>query len=269
VTIERAHRLVTLAFSHYNEKARWALDHCGVDYEERRLMPGFSQIGALLATRGHGGRADAVSTRLSTPVLITREGERLCDSTDIACWASSRCGGGEPGPLFPTPEVLERVVALGRELGPYTRLAAYWYALRSKTAMRTLAEGNVSQRQALAFRALAPLGGALIRRALGVNETGLRRATERVRAQVAKVEERLERGPYLVGDAFTAADLTFASLLAPVLLVTRAEGYGATFPEPSELEPEACDLIAEVRASRGGAFALEMFRRHRRERWSA
>src|SRR6185436_16120405 len=150
------HRLVTLAFSHYNEKARWALDWCGVDYEERRFLPGFSQLGVAVATRGRGGKADKVSSRWSTPVLVTREGERLCDSTDIARWASERAGGGSPGPLFPRPEVLELVEGFGTKLGPATRLVAYWYALRSPTAMRTLAERNVSRRQALAFRAVAP-----------------------------------------------------------------------------------------------------------------
>src|SRR5262245_22479545 len=67
-----AHRLVTLVFSHYNEKARWALDYCGIDYEERPYMPGFSQLGVMLATRGRGGAADNHSTRWSTPVIRTR-----------------------------------------------------------------------------------------------------------------------------------------------------------------------------------------------------
>src|SRR6266850_4044034 len=114
-------RLVTLVFSHYNEKARWALDYCGVEHEERAYLPGFSQLGVMLATRGRGGRADHVSSRWSTPVLITDDGDRLCDSTDIARWASARAGAGagDPGPLFPDPEVLELVLALGRDLGPH------------------------------------------------------------------------------------------------------------------------------------------------------
>ena len=84
------HRLVTLAFSHYNEKARWALDVCGVEYREERWMPGFSQLAVLAATKGKGGKRDDVSSRLSTPVLITSEGETIVDSTDVARWASRR-----------------------------------------------------------------------------------------------------------------------------------------------------------------------------------
>src|SRR5438552_2281956 len=82
---------------------------------------------------------------------------------------------------------------------------AFWHALRSETALRTLAEANVSPRQALAFRALAPLGAALIKRGLRIDEAGVRRALERVRSQIAGMNEALERGPYLVGETFTAA----------------------------------------------------------------
>lgn len=253
------HRLITLAFSHYNEKARWALDRCGIEYEERRFMPGFSQIAVMIATRGRGGQADKVSTRFSTPVLITRDGEAICDSTAIAEWASAQAGDR----LFPVPEVRELVDSFGRELGPYTRLLAYWHVLKKPRVVRSLARDNVSPRQALAFRVFAPIGTQLIRRGLGVTEARSQRALERVRAQVAQVEERLEGRRYLVGDSFTAADLTFAALMAPVLLITRAEGYGATLPDAEELGSEVRALIAEMRGTRAGAFALEMYRRHR------
>jgi glutathione S-transferase len=261
--MSRGNRLVTLVFSHYNEKARWALDYCGIPYDERRLMPGFSQLGVLVATRGRGGTADTVSSRLSTPVLLTEDGATLCDSTAIARWASSRADGGGPGPLFPDPAVLDLVDGFGRDLGPHTRLVGYWHAFRSKTAMRTLAERNVGRCQALAFRMLAPFGRGLIKRGLDVTDARCQRSLDRVRAQLAMVEERLERGPYLVGDTFTAADLTFAALMAPILVVGRDEGYGATLPTVDELGPDARELVAEMRPTRPGRFALDMFRRHR------
>jgi glutathione S-transferase len=257
-------RLVTLIFSHYNEKARWALDHCGIEYEERAFMPGFSQLGVLVATRGRGGRRDSVSTRWSTPVLLTQDGETLFDSTDIAQWAAARARSNGADPLFPVPEVLDLVVALGTDLGPQTRLVGYWHALQQKALLGTVASRNVSRRQALAFRVFAPLGSVLIARQLGVNDEGYRRSMTQIRALLAKIEERLTRGPYLVGDTFTAADLTFASLMAPILLVSREEGYGASFPSLDEIGPGAREVVDEMRARPAGAFALEMFRRHRR-----
>ena len=259
------HRLVTIAFSHYNEKARWALDWCGIPYRESRYMPGFSQLAVLVATRGRGGSADDVSTKLSTPVLVKEDGTTLCDSTAIARWASATVGPGD-GPLFPGPEVLDLVDRFGRELGPATRLAAYRHAFESTTAMRTMARRNVGRLQATAFELVSPVGKVLMRKALGITEARGRRAVERVRRLGAEMGDRLSKSAYLVGDRFTAADLTFAALMSPVLMVTREEGYSAAFPDITELGAEAADLVAEMRASRAGAFAVEMFRRHRRAR---
>jgi glutathione S-transferase len=158
-------RLITLAFSHYNEKARWALDWCGVKYHEDRYLPGFSQLAVLAATRGRGGRADRVSTRMSTPVLVTEGGRALCDSTDIARWASATLALGGDGPLFPEPSVGALVDELGVELGPYVRLLAYFHVMRAPGAMDVLATENVGRGQALAFRVLAPLGRRYLTRA--------------------------------------------------------------------------------------------------------
>ena len=260
---------MTLAFSHYNEKARWALDYCGVPYDDRRLMPGFSQVGVMLATRGRGGTPDKVSSRWSTPVLITRDGDTLCDSTAIALWASSSLAGGGDGPLFPQPAVRDLVVELGRELGPYTRLIGYWHLLRDDQMMAKLARDNVSRRQALAFRAFSPVGKILLRRGLRIDDKRYGRALERARTQLALAEQRLAGRRYLVGDRFTAADLTFASLMAPLLLIQRDEGYSAGLPGLDDLSEDARALVTEIRASPAGRFALEMFRRHRHSRHDA
>lgn len=264
------HRLVTLAFSHYNEKARWALDWCGIPYREDRYLPGFSQLAVLGATRGRGGRADRVSTRLSTPVLITREGRALCDSTEIARWASAAIAGGDgdPGPLFPHAEVGKWVDHFGTALGPYTRLVGYYHVLRAPAAMRAMVRANVGAAQALGFRAVAPLGKRLLARSLGVTAERAARAVERVRAEVERVEQRLASRRYLVGDTFTAADLTYAALLAPALLVSASEGYGATFPDVEQLPEDARTLVDEMRARPGGQFALDMYCSHRRQRWA-
>ena len=61
-----------IEISHYNEKARWALDYKGIPYELRTPMPGTHRLAALRLTRGkherRGGscprcRASATSSR--------------------------------------------------------------------------------------------------------------------------------------------------------------------------------------------------------------
>src|ERR1700742_3810278 len=70
--------LITIPISHYCEKARWALDWAGVDYEERGHLQGIHWIPAPRA----GGRKTA-------PVLVW--GDRFfADSADIVEEASAK-----------------------------------------------------------------------------------------------------------------------------------------------------------------------------------
>ncbi|MEO6575733.1 MAG: glutathione S-transferase N-terminal domain-containing protein, partial [Polyangiaceae bacterium] len=52
-------RLVTIPFSHYCEKARWAADHLRAPYVEEAYIPG----GHLRAVSKEGGR--------TVPILVT------------------------------------------------------------------------------------------------------------------------------------------------------------------------------------------------------
>jgi glutathione S-transferase len=262
----KENRLVTIVFSHYNEKARWALDWTGTDYVEEAWMPFFSHFAVIAATRGKGGRSDSASSRFSTPILVTKDGQRICDSTDIARWASAKLPGD---PLFPTPGVIDLVERFGKTIGPSTRLVAYWHLLKSKTALRTITERNVGPVQSTAFRALAPFAKQAIQRTLGVDDRRKARAIEKVKGELVFVEELLSKHRYLAGDHFTAADLTFASLFVPATLPTREEGFAAALCDQSELSEEARDLVAEMRATRAGKFALEMFAKHRHETFKA
>jgi glutathione S-transferase len=64
-------RLICIPFSHYCEKARWALDRRGIAFVEEGHLP----ILHTRATRPAGGR--------STPLLVVDGGPTLTDSTDI------------------------------------------------------------------------------------------------------------------------------------------------------------------------------------------
>ena len=89
--------LVTIPFSHYCDKARWALDRAGIPYEERAHLPLLHYLPARLAG---GGK--------TVPVLKTPE-RTLCDSTDILHWVDARLPA--PRRLFPDePEARAEVV---------------------------------------------------------------------------------------------------------------------------------------------------------------
>ena len=255
----RPHRLITLAFSHYNEKARWALDRYAIPYSEEPHMPFVCSLAVAVATRGRGGKADRTSSRYSTPVLILNDGRVLSDSTDIVRFAAE----GDNS-FFPSSEVSELVDHYGDQLGPYTRLLAYWHLGRHPGMIEQLAADNVGSRQAKVFQRLAPLMQSQLTRALGLTEKGRDRAMARLREELDATGSRLADRDYLCGDRFTAADLTFAALLSPVLCITPEEGFGAIPPELASLDDEAQALISEVRAHRAGQFALRIYGEERR-----
>ena len=87
------------------------------------------------------------------------------------------------------------------------------------------------------------------------------RRAELARAKILAALDRLEAelgpGDYLVGDGFTVADLTAASLLYP--LVQPPEG--PRFPQP----PEALERFrAPLKERPGYRWVQEMFAKHRR-----
>ena len=252
-------RLITIRFSHFNERARWALDRLGVAYEEEPYMPLFHILAVARATRGRGGAADRHSTRYSTPVLITDSGRVLCDSRDIVRWASDTFGN-EATSLYPAaqrPEIEAFERDVEQRLGPHTRRVAYHIAFSDPALTAALATRNVSERQARAFRLVAPLVVALIRRRLRVDRYAA--SLDVVRAFVGELAPRLAGRSYVVGDRFTSADLTLASLLAPLLLPTREEGYGAVLPAIAELPEPGAAIVKEMRTGAVGQFCLRMF----------
>jgi glutathione S-transferase len=101
-----------------------------------------------------------------------------------------------------------------------------------------------------------------IDRYLDVSPATAAKSEEAVRTVFDQVAQRLEDGrAYLCGDRFTAADLTFASLAAPMLMPPE---YGVPLPQPEELPTDMAATIRELRAHPAGTHALAMFREERR-----
>ncbi len=87
------------------------------------------------------------------------------------------------------------------------------------------------------------------------------RKPERVRGVFTQVDERLRGGRrFLVGDRFTAADLTFAALAAPVLLPAECR---AAAPALEAVPATMREEILRLRDTDAGQFALRLFAQER------
>lgn len=253
------HRLITIRFSHYAERARWALDRARIAYREEPHLPLLHFPAVVLATRGRAGRADKASSPYSTPVLITDDGRALRDSGDIVRYAAEQSGED----LHPVPEVAEVEQRLHDRLGPHGRRVTYYFLFDNPDLLPPLARRNVGRAEAALFNAMLPITRRFLVRRLGIDRESAERSMQIARAEFAYVEELLGDRDYLVGDRFTAADLTFAALSAAVLLPGAGEGYGANLPTRDEMPAGPRALCDELRATRAGRHALRMYAEER------
>jgi glutathione S-transferase len=245
--------LITIPISHYCEKARWALDWAGVAYEERAHL----QVLHWIPVTRAGGKKTA-------PVLVW--GDRVfAESADIVEEASAKAPPNRS--LFPDdPTAAAEVRALQGDfdarLGPEGRRWMY-NALRGRRDI-AVAYGCTGvpawQRRALPFA--YPVAARIIDRYLDVTPATAAQSEADVRAVFDSVAKRLDDGrPYLCGERFGAADLTFASLSAPMLMPPE---YGVPLPQPDELPAEMAATVRELRTHPAGAYARKMFREERR-----
>lgn len=260
-------RLVSIKISHYNEQARWALDFAGIPFIEHGYMPILHGPAVAIAV-GFSGKGDRVSTRFSTPVLTRKGQPPLTDSREIMRFAHGELAAREQGPGlgFDDLAVQQWVDHFHDKLGPHTRRAGYGFGLQELSVLRRLGWANVGPWQARLFAVVAPIGRALIRRSLGVTPEGAAKSADKVREQFRHVGKHLATREFLEGGRFSAADISFASLAAPSLLVQPEEGYGAVFPRLDEGPPAARAFAEELRAMPAGIFAMRMFREYRRRR---
>jgi glutathione S-transferase len=245
--------LITIPISHYCEKARWALERADIAYRESAHL----QVVHWIPVARAGGRKTA-------PVLVW--GDRVfADSAEIVEEASAR-GRPDRSLFSDEPAVAAEVRALQREfdevLGPEGRRWMY-FNLRGRRDI-AIAYGctGVPTWQRRALPLVYPLAARIIDRYLDITPASAERSELEVGAVLDSVAERLGDGrPYLCGEVFSAADLTFASLAAPLLMPPE---YGVPLPQPGELPPAMAAKVREFRAHPAGAHALKMFRKERR-----
>jgi glutathione S-transferase len=245
-------RLITIPISHYCEKARWALERCGLPYREQRHVQGIHRIAAR---RAGGGQ--------TVPVLVTPEAV-IGESEQILLWVDRRTPPEDR--LFPAraparDEVLSLCRRFDEQLGPRGRRLMYVHMLSQRRLALAYNNEGVPRWEDRAIRWGWPLAAGFIRRELGI-VPGIEAEDEAaVFGELDHVAGLLADGrPYLCGERFGAADLTFAALSAAVLVPPQ---YRVPLPQPELMAAPTAALVRRARTHPAGQYALGLFARHR------
>jgi len=196
-----------IPLSHFSEKVRWTLDYKGIAHR-RQVLGADYLIRAWWAT-GRG----------KLPILWL-DGRAIGDSTQIIAALEERY----PEPRLYPADATERQRALALEdyldeqLGPALRAAVVTPLFRHDpdVALRVLTTGMPDK----AYKTLRPLlriFPAYYRFRHKISDANLEADRATVAAALDRIEQERRGRPYLVGDAFSVADLTAAALLGALI----------------------------------------------------
>ncbi len=241
--------LYQFPLSLYCEKTRWNLDAKGLNYDCQDLIPGLHLFTAWL-----------LAGQRSLPIL--RDGQiALGDSTKIALHLEQYY---PDHPLIPKdPDAKQAVLKMDDwfdELGDHVRRYCWSTAINSPEVNQIFFsfKGYSLWKQKLA-ESCKPLLRLMIRRTFRVYDTEVAHSWDCIQQGLIQLEEWLggQVDHYLVGDQFSLADLTAASMLAPLVGPENSPWSDARL---SQLGRQQRD---ELRTSLAGQWVLRLYKDYR------
>ena len=234
--------------SHFNEKARWALDYKRIAHHRKVL--GADYLFRAWRATGHG----------TLPILFL-DGRAIGDSTHIIAALEARYP--EP-PLYPADaSARERALALedyfDEQLGPALRAVMVTPLFRNdpELALRALTTGMPDEAYGN-LRPLMRIFPSFYRFRHKISDARLEADRATVNAALDRIEQERQGRAYLVGDTFTVADLTAAALLGPMLQPPEIQ-----YPFQVEFPPYMQEHRAGLLQHPAALWATGIYRLHR------
>ena len=237
-----------IPLSHFSEKVRWTLDYKGIAHR-RKVLGADYLIRAWRAT-GRG----------TLPILFV-EGRAIGDSTRIIAALEERY----PEPALYPHDAAARRRALELEdyfdehLGPALRAAVVTPLFRNDPdlALGMLTTGMPDKAYQM-LRPLVRIFPTFYRFRHKISDAKLDADRATVNAALDRMEQERQGRAYLVGDAFTVADLTAAAMLSPLLQPPETQ-----YPLRIELPPYLQEYRATLLRHPATQWAAGIYRQHR------
>lgn len=249
----KAPLLVNLAPAVSTDVCRWCFEYWGMAHRESMHVPIFHVLALVWYKTSNSERPVVLdgSSRYKTEAGITAHFDPLAPPERR---------------LIPDGELGQRVLAETNYYHKIMRLGTvqymYWNLLKHKHLISpSFTRGTPWVEPPLA-QVFYPLIKLALIVSLKLSETNAAKGIKTVSDGFDRVEAALSDGrPYLLGEQFTLADLTFAASAAPIIL---ANGYAGHLPELEEVPLDMQTVILEFRQRPAGIFAQRMYDLHRK-----
>ncbi|CAF1374751.1 unnamed protein product [Rotaria sordida] len=270
--------LITIRFSHYCEKARWALDllqhaasHKSTQEQLERIENDshrYIEHSRSILTHMISSLWHTSGFSSSTPVYITRDKHVLKDSSDILHYVSDElCKLGKPT-LYPTAEVEELENYFNQILGIHVRRYGYWLMFQTDDMEDELRNcwlrGTVGFEKWTQQHFFGPIK-ALATKGMNIQEQPSLISKQHIDEVFEKVNQMLEEhdGLYLFKTTYpTAADLTFASLAYPMIFPSQCDELIIKY-EPNIMSRQMYEQVTAYREQQAGKLVLRMYEQDR------
>jgi glutathione S-transferase len=240
--------LYIFAISHYCEKARWALDALGVDYELRHVAPG-----------EHIEIAKKLGAPRSSVPYLSLDGQVIQGSADIISWAEKVSSSDTS--LTPDAEACEQIEKRIDDIaGVHVRRFYYSEALvEHPSTIRPIFTRDLP----LMKKLMICLGWGKIRKIMiSRMDLGAQQGEESkniLNDELNWIDELLADGrSYLVGDRFSRADIAVASILAPLALPSAHPVYSRL-----EHPPRMAQELSDWESRRSFKWVHDVYKKHR------
>lgn len=243
-------QLYQFTISHYCEKARWALDYKQKSYQLTNLLGGLH----LLKTRRLGKKT-------YVPLLVD-EGRVVQGSNHIIDYLESLDGDFKLNPSKPAAlkQALEWEHFADIEIGITLRRFFYFYVLRDPTLSKSLLSQDGPWYTPLYMFVMFYPMRIMMKKGMNIFEQPSLEARQKLTASLDRLNKELKGKEYLAGDNFSRADISVASLLAP--LFTPLE-HQYRWPSPTTMPKPLQEFKQHYQGSRVESWVLEMYRKHR------
>lgn len=235
--------------SHYNEKARWALDYKGIPHSRIPYMPG-----------PHAGKIKKLSGQTQTPVIRFEDGEVLAGSTDIILELEKRF----PQPaLLPADEEARKqatdlVEKFDGDIAVKERRSLFVHLIDEPDYLCSMFAQGQTPTKRFVYRRMLPLVKGMMRRSMDIHPDALEEGNALTRQAFDLVAAQTRDTGYLVGDQFTIADLTAAAILAPSVQLDYAD-----MMKPRPVVPSIQAYLDQFADHPGAQWVRTMYARHR------